>query len=124
MHYFARNNDVYFALKLDGPTPEKFLDTSYLTLEIKQNGILRNSQADGAIVSSIPIEYELWGNKFPHVQSDVYKRVGLSSYIWPKNTDFFIQSDFNSDNYQTIQINILKWVGTEWKSDIIIFIIN
>ena len=95
-----------------------------MTLEIKQNGILRNSQADNAIVSSIPIEYELWGSKFPHVESDVYKRVGLSSYIWPKNTDFFIQSDFNSDNYQTIQINILKWVGTGWKSDIIIYLLN
>ena len=102
---------------MNGPTPEKLLDTTYLTLEIMQNGYLMNSQTKYSIVSSIPIEYELCGNKFPNVRDDIYKRVELSSYIWPKNTDFFIQSDFNSDNYQTIEIKFKKWTGVGCKSN-------
>ena len=46
----------------------------------------------------------------------VYDRVGLATYIWPKNTDFFIRANFNSDNYEIVQITAAKCTGINWKS--------
>ena len=46
----------------------------------------------------------------------VYDRVGLATYIWPKNTDFFIRANLNSDNYEIVQINVAKCTGSNWKS--------
>ena len=100
------NNDVYFAIRLTGPTPEKLLDPNYFNLKIAQNSYKKISS--GISVNSTAIEYEYWGNKFPHVEKLVYDRVGLATYLWPKNTDFFIRANFNSDNYEVIQITVLK----------------
>ena len=29
-----------------------------------------------------------------------------------KNTDFFVRANFNSDNYELIQINVSKWTDS------------
>ena len=116
-HYFSQNNEVYFAFKLIGPTPEKLLDKTYLLFEIQQNGYTKNNITLGSQTNTIKIEYEYWGSKFPHVSENVYNRVDLSSYLWPKNTDFFIRSNFNSDNYEIIEVNLMTCSGDNWKSD-------
>ena len=46
----------------------------------------------------------------------VYDRVGLATYVWPKNTDFFIRANFNSDNFEVVQITVAKCAGSNWKS--------
>ena len=51
------------------------------------------------------------------MQEPIYSNIGLSTYLWPKNTDFFLRANFNSKNYETIQINLTKWTGANWKSD-------
>ena len=115
-HYFAKNN-VYFALKLYGPHPEKLLDPSYFNLEFLQVNRIKTADSNSFSVLSTPIEYEYWGNKFPHVQEPIYSKVGLSTYIWPKNTDFYLRANFKSINYAIIQVNLVKWNGSQWKSD-------
>ena len=72
---------------------------------------------DGYNAIITPIEFGYWESSFPYVQEPVYSKIGLSTYIWPKNTDFFLRANFNSNNYETIQINLSKWIGTKWKSD-------
>ena len=115
-HYFTQKNQVYFAIKLIGPNPEKLLDKTYLNLQIQQIGFESNDTNEATSTSKI-IDYELWGDKFPIVGNGISNRIGLSSFIWPKNSDFFIRSDLNSDNYQILQINISKWNEVGWKSD-------
>ena len=34
------------------------------------------------------------------------------------NTNFYVRANFNSNNYEVIQINVFKWLGQSWKSDI------
>ena len=116
-HYFTQNNQVYFGIKLIGPHPEKLLDKTYLNLQIQQNGLENNSETNIVTSTSKTIDYELWGDKFPIIGNGTNNRIGLSSFIWPKNSDFFIRSDFNSDNYQILQISISKWNEVGWKSD-------
>ena len=116
-HYFARNSDVYFAVKLVEPTPEKLFDTNYIKFELVQNIYIRDNSSQGFSIAPTPIEYEFWGDKFPHVEKYVYDRVGLATYICPKNTDFFVRANFNSDNYEIVQINIVKCTGTSCKND-------
>ena len=115
-HYFAGNNETYFAIKLTGPTPEKLLDPSYFSFHVYQSNYIKTNNSQGYSVNSTEIEYELWGEKFPNVQKEVYDRIGLSTYICPKNTDFYVRSNFNSENFQTIQISIDKWTSNSWKS--------
>ena len=42
-HYFTRNSDFYFAVKLLGTSPEKLFDTSYIKFEIVQNSYIRDN---------------------------------------------------------------------------------
>ena len=107
------NNDVYFAVKLLGSNPEKLFDPTYFDFKISQISYLRTSS--GFSTKETVIEYEQWGDKFPHIEKLVYDRVGLSTYVCPKNTDFFIRANFNSDNYEQIQITVGKWTGVNWK---------
>ena len=116
-HYFAQNSDVYFAVKLLGPTSEKLLDKSYFKFEIVQNSYIRDNSPKGFSITPTPIEYELCGDKFPHVEKNIYDRVGFAIYICPKNTNFFVRTNFNSDNYEVIQINIIKYIGTSYQND-------
>ena len=109
------NNDVYFAVKLNGPNPEKLFDPTYFNFKIAQMSYIKSSS--GFSAKETVIEYEFWGDKFPHVEKLVYDRLGLSTYVCPKNTDFFIRANFNSDNYEVIQITIEKWSGSNCKSE-------
>ena len=109
------NNDVYFAVKLNGQNPEKLFDPTYFNFKISQMSYIKSSS--GFSAKETVIEYEFWGDKFPHVEKFVYDRIGLSTYVCPKNTDFFIRANFNSDNYEAIQITIGKWTGNNCKSE-------
>ena len=115
-HYFARDN-IYFAFRLNGPNPEKLLDPTYFKFDILQSKSLKDVNSGGYVITNTPIEYEYWGDRFPFVQKSIYDRIGLSTYLWPKNTDFFLSANFNSDNYEVIKINLKKWSGSNWKSD-------
>ena len=110
-----QNNDVYFAVKLNGQNPEKLFDPTYFSFKIAQMNYLRTST--GFSTKETIIEYEFWGDKFPHVEKPVYDKIGLSTYVCPKNTDFFIRANLNSDNYEVIQITIGKWSGSNCKSE-------
>ena len=44
-------------------------------------------------------------------------QVNLSKCICSKYTDFFIRVDYNSENYELIQFNLIKWNRARWKSD-------
>ena len=107
------NNDASFAIKLIGKNSEKLFDSTYFNFTMSQISYLRTSS--GLSTSEKIIEYEQWGDKFPHVEKTVYERVGLSTYVCPKNTDFFIRANFNSDNYEVIQITVGKWTGSNCK---------
>ena len=73
-----------------------------------------------SIITSTPIEYEVCENKFPNVDKSLYDRIGLLTYIWPKNTNFYISGNFNSLNFEVIQISLSKWTGLNCKSDDVI----
>ena len=115
-HYFA-NKTVYFALKMMGPSPEKMLDSTYFNFVMAQSQYLKNTNSYGYNVTYKPIEYEYWGNKLPYVDNLANDKINLTTYIWPKSTNFFLRANYNSDNYEIIQIILSKWNGTNWKTD-------
>ena len=83
-HYFAQNKEVYFAIKLEGPNPEKLFDLTYFTFEILQSKYIKENNSEGYSISSTKIEFEKCGDKFLHVEKTVYERVGSTNYICPK----------------------------------------
>ena len=115
-HYFAQN-DVYFAFYLRGPNPGLLFDPSYLTFEISQISYIIDNSTAGYSVRSTPIPYEFWGSRIPFVKKSIYDRLNLYSYVCPKDTNFFLRANFNSDNYESVQIRFSKCIGNYWKSD-------
>ena len=115
-HYFAKDK-VFFALKMRGPNSDKLLDPTYFKFGLNQVHYELSSNENGFTYSLTPIEYEFWGDRFPNVNKSLYDRIGLQTFIWPKNTDFYISGNFNSLNYEVIQASLSKWKGSNWKSD-------
>ena len=100
-----------------GPDSDKLFDPIYFKFELRQIHYEKSLNNGGNTNTSIPIEYEFWGDKFPGVEKALYDRIGIQSYICTKNTDFFVCGNLNSLNYEVIQASILKWTGTNCKSD-------
>ena len=49
----------------------------------------------------------------------------METYYWPKTTNFTVKGNFYDPNYSRIEVQVLKWNGTDskgnlWKSDEII----
>ena len=113
-HYFAKEN-ISFAIKQFGPNLE--IDKSYFSFEIKQVSYIKTNSSLGFNSTSTSIEYEYWNNRFPHVDKAIYDRIGFQSYLCPKNSDFFVRANYNSENYELVQVNLYKWSGSNCKSD-------
>ena len=119
-HYFAKN-DIFFNLKLLGPNPEILLDPTYFDLQINQVSYSRDNSQYGLSSKYKSIPYEYCGDNVPQVQKDIKNLTDYAKYICPKNKDFYIRSNYNSDSYEIIQIDVKKWSGDFWKSDKEIF---
>ena len=76
----------------------------------------KDNNSLGYSVRTTEIEYEIWGDRYPYSQKEIYDRIGLSTFICPKGADFFVRSNVNSDNFQAIQISISRWSISNWKS--------
>ena len=69
----------------------------------------------GYVSNTIPLGYELLGKTFPFVDSELYQRVGLDTYICPVNKNYYISGNLISDHYTVLQIRFKKWTGSNWK---------
>ena len=65
----------------------------------------------------IDIPYEYCEENIPEIQKAIRNGAQFSKYICPKKRDFYIRSNYNSDSYEIIEIDINKWSGDNWKSD-------
>ena len=45
---------------------------------------------------------------YPHIEKDLYDRMGLENFVCPLVNDYYIQSDFNSDVFVNFQFKIKK----------------
>lgn len=119
-HYISKGTFA-FAVKLQGLYPERMLDPTYFKFEISQVKYTRSTNGDGAINESfVDIPYELWGDNFPFVEKEVYDRVELQKFLCPSNTDHFISSNYNSEEFSVIRVQLSHCVGVGCKSKTII----
>lgn len=102
-----------FAIKLIGPNPDILLDPTYFSLVV---GVGTYKRADpttsnGSFAEATNytfIDMELCGQNFPLKDDTVYNRIGLASYYCPKSNDYYIASNFNSESYSQLEINLFK----------------
>ena len=117
-HYIGKGNFA-FAVRLTGPNPELLLDTSYFTFSVNNANYLKNSTFQVQRISTL-IEMESCDDNFPGVRKDIYDRAGLSLFLCPKNTDYYLQSNFHSDDYSGVEILLQKWSSGSCQSDAVI----
>ena len=91
--YFSKNKEVYIAISLFRSNPDILLDKTYFNLQISQVNYIRDSSSSGFSHTATPIEYEKCGTNYSYVSSEIASRIKLGSYIWPKNTDFYLQKN-------------------------------
>ena len=120
-HYFAKNDIyiyiyIYFAIGLRGPNPEIILDPTYFTFEILQTNIYKVEGPIGFQYNSTKIPFEFCGKNIQQITQSLINATDFSKYICPTNRDFFVSSNFNSKNYEIIQLSFHKWTGPSWKS--------
>ena len=68
-------------------------------------------------------------DKFPFVSQSLYEENNIKEYYCPENKDYYIASNINSPNFQSLTVIVSEWNSTKhsnWKSpsEIEIFIRN
>ena len=116
-YYFAKN-DIFFNFNIKGPNPEVLYDPTYFDLQISQASYSRDKNNKYGVSSNYTsIPYELWGDNIPEVEKKIINSTDYTKYICPKNKDFYIRANYNSDNYKIIEIDFNRCTGASWKSD-------
>ena len=103
--------------KTEGPNSDILGDPKYFDLQIRQTHYARGSDSTAQEISSKNIPFEYWNinsTKYGIFLSNSTKNL---KFLWPKFDDYFIRSNYNSDNYEIFEINFNKWKGSAWKSD-------
>ena len=114
-HYFAKN-DIFIGLNLIGPNPEILLDPSYFTLQIQQANYVNDNTINADPKNSTQIPYNYWSIDNSQYQNFLNNTTKGFKYICPKFIDFYIRSNYNSENYEIIEINLIKCTGSSWRS--------
>ena len=109
---YRRYND-----KTEGPNPEILLDPYYFDLQIYHVHYARNADSTTQEINSTNIPYEYWNINSTKYESFLSKSIKNLTYLCPKFQDYFIRSNYNSDNFDTIEIILNKWIRSTWKYD-------
>ena len=51
-------------------------------------------------------------DSYPHVEKDLYDRIGLQNFVCPLSNDYYILSDFNADVSSNFQFKVKKCSNT------------
>ena len=81
-----------------------------------QAQIVRDDSIFGFSYNYTLIPFEFWKG-IPYVDNSLSLRYNISTYLWPKSTDFFLRANFNSENYSVVQIMVSRCQGPSCKSD-------
>lgn len=65
-----------------------------------------------------PISITKWGSRFDKYNEKHARRLMLSDYYWPTNTDYSVAGTFYSPNFHYIELRISRCTNSsEWKSN-------
>lgn len=115
-HYIGKGTFA-FAVNFVGPYPERMIDPSYFSLHMNIDNVRRAEGRKDLYSNQTEIEFDFCGDKFPFVEKTLYDRVGLQTFICPKNTDYFVTSNFNSDRFDGVSVILRKCVGDGCQSE-------
>ena len=120
-HYIGKSTFAFAFTLFDNNHRNLLLDPTYFVMTIEH--IFYNRTEDGEYTSTSDfIDVELWGQNFPHVEQDLYNRIGLENYACPKRNDYYLSADFYSDLTAQLEIKVKKCENTtennnHWKPD-------
>ena len=86
-------------------------------MQIHQAHYAYNTDTGAQIISStnIPFEYcNINSTQYSIFLSNSTKNL---KFLCPRFKDYFIRSNYNSDNFEVIEINFNKWTGSAWKTN-------
>lgn len=110
-HYVGKGTFA-FALKMLGSNPERLLDSTYFSLSMSMSTILRPSNGSESFTYyKVPIEFDYCADSFPYVEKLLYDKLGLQTYICPKDNDYFLSSTLISDEFTSLEIMIQRCLG-------------
>jgi len=63
------------------------------------------------------IPYAKWGDNFSHDDQDQVKRLGINEFYWPTTDEYSVAGTFFSQNFNYIEIKLLKCTTGTWKTN-------
>ena len=120
-HYIGRGTfAIAFGLILNDAVSQILLDPTYFNLSIGMREYYRDENGLYNYTTNL-LEYGACDQDFPFVDNKSNTRLGLKDYLWIKQDDYFISSDFNGDNSHTLDIFVFKWdnqtMNNTWKTE-------
>ena len=103
--------------KSEGPNSEVLVDPSYFDLQIRQTHYAHSSDSGSQVISSTDIPFEYWSINSTQYEGYLSNSTKNLKYLCPRFQDYFVRSNYNSDNYEIFEIIFAKWSGSTWKSD-------
>ena len=94
------------------------LDPSYFDLKIRQTHYTHSEESGVQEKNSTDIPFEYWNINSTQYDGFLSNSTKNLKYLCPKFKDYFIRSNYNSDNYEVIEIILAKWSASTWKSSI------
>ena len=86
------------------------------TFYLHQANYVSDNTINGTPRNSEPIPYDFWKIDFSKYGNFLSNTTKNFKYLCPKFSDFFIRSNYNSEKYEIIEINLNKCTEGDWKS--------
>ena len=77
----------------------------------------RDNNSIGSSFNKTNIPFEYWKVDVSKIESSISQTIKDRKYLCPKNKDFYVRSNYNSDRYETFEISFGKCQGNYWRSD-------
>lgn len=109
-HYIGKNGFAFAMTYIDTLTgvlnDNKLDDPSYFVVKLQQATYTRVNGTYVRTGNDIPLSK--CNDTFPYDDKEVYDKLGLANYLCPESTDYYIQSEFNSDLYYDLEFYVYK----------------
>lgn len=106
----------YLNLTSGSLSPQTLFDKTVLEFDIVQ--VISTRQANGTVrTTETSLGYESWGSNFRLLNPDIVKTQRIQDFICPKNKNYRLKSNFNSNSWETVLVKIRRWTGDLCKSD-------
>ena len=111
-HYVGKGTFAVAVAMIDDNEQNLLMDQTYFEMSFVNELYSRSENGQISNSSEIIIPHGYCNDSYPHVEKDLYDRIGLQNFVCPLSNDYYILSDFNADVSSNFQFKVKKCSNT------------